>query len=32
MYLKKNYVAGCRTRTVFKKNFVLQVVQPAAVV
>jgi len=29
MYLKKFYVAGCRTRNVFKKSFILRVVQPA---
>jgi len=32
IFLKKICIAGCRTRNVFKRNFVLQVVQPAAVV
>jgi len=28
MYLKKFCITGCTTRNVFKKNFILRVVQP----
>jgi len=29
MYLKKFCIVGCTTRNVFKKSFILRVVQPA---